>query len=237
MPLNSFLFDNKSLVEREKEKIYVNILSFLNPQSFLETVKLAHFFSNDETDTKTQSLQLAKSLDEIKQSGAEIFAKKDTYLTAKVEQMNGGLTNACFKLKTPKDCFFLRVPGKGSEEHLSRADEAYNVKIAHSLGFNIEIFFINPQTGLYVGEFIKDATPLTTQLLSEQKTMADVAAIFKTLHTNPNLFRNNCDIFTRLRDLIKKIENYQHTLLHDRSELESRLDYLFKSVLKIPVNW
>jgi thiamine kinase-like enzyme len=212
----------------KNDNAVLSIVTFLNPSSFLEAARLWNFILPDQKPIQEETLTLARSLDEIKKMGADIFAKNDSYLTARIVRMNGGLTNACFKLQTNKGFYFLRVPGKGSEEHLSREDEAYNIKIAHSLGFNIEIFFFNSQTGLYVGEFIHDPQPLTLDRLQQEQTMIDVAMILKTLHINPRLFRNTIDIFTRLKILIQKINSHSHTMLKDQTILFDRINTLYQ---------
>ncbi|MFI4919852.1 MAG: hypothetical protein ACHP65_09890, partial [Legionellales bacterium] len=224
MPLEPLRFFDSN--RAESNAIYTRILSFLDPHSFLEALTLSDFLSIYPDPAKEASHNLACALDEIKQAGADVFAQEHYCLTAKVETMTGGLTNACFKLKTPKGNYFLRIPGKGSEEHLSRDHEAYNVKVAHELGFNIEIFFFNPKTGLYVGEFINESQPLTRTLLEHKQTMQDVAVILKTLHTSTKKFINDIDIFTRLRNLMQHIEGYDHRLLYDKADLLQKLQKL-----------
>lgn len=222
MPLDPYFFTSP-----DPGSIYTRVFSFLNPSSFLEAAKLTHFFVNEKASAaKEKSLDLASSLDEIKKSHKDLFAQEDTFLSAKADRLGDGLTNACFKLKTGKGTYFLRVPGKGSSEHLSREDEAYNIEVARSLGFNIEIHFLNPKSGMYIGEFLENAIPLTPTVLAQKQTMLDVAAVLKTLHTNPILFKNTIDIFTRLDNLLKKIDSYQHKLIADRSELDFVLGQL-----------
>jgi thiamine kinase-like enzyme len=222
LPLNPYFFTSP-----DPGSIYTRVFSFLNPSSFLEAAKLTHFFVDKKASAaKETSLDLAHSLDEIKKSCTDIFSHDDTFLSAKAERMGDGLTNACFKLKTGMGTYFLRVPGKGSSEHLSREDEAYNIEVARSLGFNIEIHFLNPKSGMYIGEFLENARPLTPTVLAQKQTMLDVAAVLKTLHTNQMLFKNTIDIFTRLNNLLEKIDSYQHQLIADRSRLNHVLGQL-----------
>lgn len=192
-----------------EEKVITQILSFLNPRSFLQAAILWNFMLVKGDPVREQTESVAQSLDEIKNADANIFCHADTCLTAKIERISGGLTNACFKLKTSQGAFFLRIPGKGSEEHLSREDESYNVKVIEPLGFNIQFHFINARTGLYVSEFIQDPTPLTSHQLHSPETLREVAGILKTLHGHPTLFRNTLDCFKRLEKLLEKLENYR----------------------------
>lgn len=203
-----------------------NILTFLNPKSFLQAAKLWQFMLPDAWDDKDRTLSLAASLDKIKQAKADIFSDEDTCLTATLTPVPGGLTNACFQLKTKKGAYFLRIPGKGSEEHLSRQDEAYNVQAVESLDFNIRFHFLDNQSGLYVSEFIDNPTPLTPEALAERKTLCDVAGILKTLHSHRIMFSNTLDTFTRLKTLIDKIDAYGHTWLYDRATTMSCLNQL-----------
>lgn len=222
MPLNSFLSANTP----GTEQVYVSILEYLNPKSFLEVVQLAHFFSEENKQSKDESKVLARSLDEIRNADNDVFTQEDTVLTTKAQRMIGGLTNLSYKVITAKNWLFMRIPGPGSEQHVSRIVEAHNLKLVRSLGLNIQIFFINEKTGLYIGEFIKDARPLTEELLQQKQTMFDIARVLKKLHTSTVLFLNNYDNFTRLKDLLDKIDAYGHTLLHDRTILDERLQAL-----------
>lgn len=145
-------------------------------------------------------------------------------------RMKGGMTNDCFDVRTASGKrFFLRVPGQGSDQHLSREDEAYNLSLASQLGITVQTYAINPTTGLYLGEFIEDGKPLTADVLSQEQTMRDVADIFKRLHSSPHLFKNNIDIFTRLEDLINKIDAApNHVWSHNRESLKTRIALLRK---------
>jgi len=209
----------------------VKIRCFMDPTNFLEAAQLLPVWKKQQHSLQfvremNDTLARSKAWHELKTAGADIFTDEDTRVTAAFHPIKGGLTNTCFRLQTLKGNFFLRIPGKGSEEHLSRQDEGFNVQVAQGLGFNIEIYFFNPKTGLYVGEFLPDAIPLTRNILAQRQTMRDVAGIFRTLHASPVLFKNTIPIFTRLENLLTKIDAYEHTLLHDRRQLMCQLDLL-----------
>lgn len=211
------------------KKARVRVPCFMDPAHFLQATELMPVWRNQDVQFAREisaALMRSNAWHELKTASAEIFTEQDTRVSAAFHPMQGGLTNACFRLQTRKGTFFLRIPGEGSEEHLSRHDEAFNVRVAQQLGFNIEIYFFNPKTGLYVGEFLSNAAPLTPDILSQKQTMHDVAAVFKTLHASPVLFRNDISIFTRLNNLLKKVDGYHYTLLHDRKTLMKRIQLL-----------
>lgn len=212
----------------EKEpKVYANILSFLNPKSFQQAAILWKFMQPNTNRRYRTTMKVAEALDEIKKAGATIFNDNDSYLTARIERITGGLTNASFRLTTKKGTYFLRIPGEGSEAHLSREDEAHNLRVIQDFDFNVRFKFIDDSSGLCVRKFIENPTPLTPDLIAQTQTLRDVAHILKTLHTHPHLFKNTMDTFTRLKGLVEKIDAHTtHRWLHDRAKLTKYLAHL-----------
>jgi thiamine kinase-like enzyme len=203
----------------------IPLLCSVEPQAFIEATTPL-IMPNQPSEFSRQlerCLIHAKIWHEIKISADTIFNESDTHLLAAFEELKGGLTNTCFRLRTNKGNFFLRVPGKGSEDHLSREDEAYNLNLVKNMNFNIEIFFLNPKTGLYVGEYLESVTALSPDVLSKRQTMKDVASIFKVLHNSNILFKNTLSIFGRLKDLLHKINQRHHPLSQDPHQLVQRI--------------
>lgn len=207
MPFSPYFFADAKL--KKEQQVYTNILLFLDPKTFLEAAKLTHFFCHERDPENHKARDLAKALDTIKRETSTIFASDDTCLSANVSRLSGGLTNASFKLKTNKGSYFLRIPGAGSEDHISREDENYNLKVVLSdLKINIQVYFFDAK-GMYIGEFLDNARPLTGDLLTQKQTILDVAALFRILHKNPVLFRNNLDIISRLERLYLVLQSYK----------------------------
>lgn len=170
------------------------------------------------------SVKRSQAWHEIKHSEPSVIPEHETRDSTKFHLLSGGMTNTCYRVSTQNGLFFVRIPGKGSEEHLSRRDEAYNLSIIKQLGLNIDIHYINPHSGLYAGEFIDKAQ--NPNSLESHETLSKIVKIFKKLHTSEQLFINNIEIFDRLTGLLKNIDKHGHPLLHDRKELNERLKLL-----------
>ena len=91
----------------EKEpKVYADILTFLNPRSFEQAAILWKFMQPNSKRRYRTTMKVAKALDEVKKSGATIFNDDDSYLTARIDRITGGLTNASFRLSTQRGVLF-----------------------------------------------------------------------------------------------------------------------------------
>src|SRR3954447_7394387 len=75
-----------------------------------------------------------------------------------IEQL-GGLTNLVFKAGE----FCLRIPGKGTEEYINRANEAVAACEAAKAGVAPEVLHVDPGTGMMVTRFIAGAETMSPE--------------------------------------------------------------------------
>src|SRR5262245_46064911 len=66
----------------------------------------------------------------------------------------GGLTNLVFRID---DEFCLRIPGKGTEEYINRANEAVAAREAARAGVSPEVLHFDAKTGIMVTRYIDGA--------------------------------------------------------------------------------
>src|SRR5438034_2987403 len=71
----------------------------------------------------------------------------------------GGLTNRVYRL----GAFCLRIPGKGTEEYISRANEAVAAREAAKAGVSPELLHFDEKTGLMVTRFIDGAATMSAE--------------------------------------------------------------------------
>jgi len=95
----------------------------------------------------------------------------------------GGLTNHTYKV-TMKDGaeYVVRIPGEGTEEMIVRSDEKKSTKLACDLGVDAKMLYFGDD-GSKVTEYIPNAVTMSAELLHEPKHIAQVAEIFKKMHT------------------------------------------------------
>jgi thiamine kinase-like enzyme len=71
----------------------------------------------------------------------------------------GGLTNAVFRAGGA----VVRLPGKGTEEYIDRANEAVAAREAARAGVSPEVLHVDPDSGVMVTRFIADTVTMTPE--------------------------------------------------------------------------
>lgn len=104
----------------------------------------------------------------------------DSY--ASIRRM-GGLTNHTYHviLKDGSE-YVVRIPGEGTEEMIVRSDEKISTKLACDLGIDAEVLYFGDD-GSKVTRYIPNAVTMSSETLKEPKHIAQMAEIFKKLHT------------------------------------------------------
>ena len=91
----------------------------------------------------------------------------------------GGLTNRVYCAGTA--C--LRLPGRGTEEYINRANEAVAAREAAHAGLSPDVLHVDPASGIMVTRFIDGAVTMSPDLFrSREGAPARAAQAFRRLH-------------------------------------------------------
>jgi thiamine kinase-like enzyme len=108
------------------------------------------------------------------------------------------LTNRNFKLVLGAEQYVLRIPGAGTADYIDRAAEAYNARLAASIGIAPEICFVDAASGLMLTRFVPESAPLSAADLREPATLRRAAGLLKRLHESRLPFRGRMELFPKL---------------------------------------
>lgn len=99
-------------------------------------------------------------------------------------QKMGGLTNDTYyvAMKDGKE-YAVRLPGKGTEDLIVRADERISTELACTLGIDARCLYFGAD-GSKVTEYIPDAVTMSADSLKEEIHIRQIAEIFQKLHTS-----------------------------------------------------
>jgi thiamine kinase-like enzyme len=112
----------------------------------------------------------------------------------------GGLTNLVFKVGG--HC--LRVPGKGTEEYIDRANEAVAAREAARAGVSPEVLHFDPESGVMVTRFVAGAETMTPQNFRDRTgSPARAAQAFRRLHDSGAVFPFRFELFSMIDDYLK----------------------------------
>lgn len=96
----------------------------------------------------------------------------------------GGLTNTNYKVRTTQSTYILRIPGKCTEEMISRKNEKYNSKLGYLLNMNVDTLYFSDQSGIKITKYIDNAETLNGESAQLEENIKQITAILKNLHNS-----------------------------------------------------
>ncbi|MER8634759.1 phosphotransferase family protein [Mesorhizobium sp. M0854] len=112
----------------------------------------------------------------------------------------GGLTNLVFSGKD----FCLRIPGKGTEEYINRANEAVAAREAAKAGVSPHVLHVDAETGVLVTRFVAGAETMSPgKFKTRPGSPARAGKAFRRLHTSGAVFPSRFELFAMIDDYLK----------------------------------
>ncbi|PAQ08654.1 phosphotransferase family protein [Mesorhizobium temperatum] len=112
----------------------------------------------------------------------------------------GGLTNLVFRAGD----VCLRIPGKGTEEYINRANEAVAAREAAKAGVSPELLHVDGETGVMVTRFIAGAETMSPEKFKTRHgSPARAGKAFRRLHTSGAVFPFRFELFAMIDDYLK----------------------------------
>jgi thiamine kinase-like enzyme len=112
----------------------------------------------------------------------------------------GGLTNLVFRAGD----VCLRIPGKGTEEYINRANEAVAAREAAKAGVCPELLHVDGETGVMVTRFVVGAETMSPEKFkTRQGSPARAGKAFRRLHTSGAVFPFRFELFAMIDDYLK----------------------------------
>ncbi|MBL8710936.1 MAG: phosphotransferase family protein [Rhodospirillaceae bacterium] len=124
----------------------------------------------------------------------------------------GGLTNKNFLLGTPKGKFVLRIPGEGTSEYISRANEAHAAQVTSDIGVNAPLHFFDPVDGIQLAGFIEGAATLNTERFRDLGSVRRAAQSLRRVHDSGKSFRNRFELFQMIDEYLDILSRKGATL-------------------------
>lgn len=116
----------------------------------------------------------------------------------------GGLTNLVFAISHGKEQFVLRLPGKGTEEYINRANEAQAASEAARAGVSPDVRFADPETGVMVTQLVGNAVTMSPDnFKSVHGAPARAGEVFRRLHASGASFSFRFELFSMIDEYLK----------------------------------
>jgi thiamine kinase-like enzyme len=112
----------------------------------------------------------------------------------------GGLTNAVFRAGGA----VVRLPGKGTEEYIDRANEAVAAREAARVGVSPEVLHVDPASGVMVTRYIADTVTMTPETFRSRAGAPGRAGLaFRRLHGSGAVFPARFELFAMIDDYLR----------------------------------
>jgi thiamine kinase-like enzyme len=116
----------------------------------------------------------------------------------------GGLTNLVFRVDLGGEQYALRVPGKGTEEYINRANEAVAAREAARAGVSPDVLYFDANTGLMVTRLVDNAVTMSPALFKERGSAPARAGLaFRKLHGSGAKFSFHFELFQMIDGYLK----------------------------------
>lgn len=147
----------------------------------------------------------------------------------------GGMTNNNYKIEIDNKYYVLRVPGKGTEDMISREDEIKNAIYADEIGINCRVVYFNKESGVKISKFIENAQTLSPESTKNQNNMIMVCEILKKLHNYDKKMSNNFNIYGKIEQYEKLAKEVNAIFFDDYYEVKNKVLYLKNIMDKLDV--
>jgi len=112
----------------------------------------------------------------------------------------GGLTNLVYRAGG----LCLRIPGKGTEEYINRANEAVAAREAARAGVSPEVLHADAGTGVLVTRFLAGAETMSPEKFKTRPgSPARAGEAFRKLHSSGAVFPFRFELFSMIDDYLK----------------------------------
>ena len=116
----------------------------------------------------------------------------------------GGLTNLVFRADHAGEQYVLRIPGKGTEEYINRANEAQAARAAAKAGVSPDVVYVDAGTGVMVTRLVDGAVTMSPEKFkSIAGAPARAGQVLRKLHTSGAIFDFRFELFAMIDDYLK----------------------------------
>lgn len=138
----------------------------------------------------------------------------------------GGLTNRTYKVVLENhEAYTIRIPGEGTEEMISRSNERVSTVLASELGVDAQLLYFGDK-GEKVSRYITNAQTMSVQLLRNPKQIAQMAEIFRKVHT--------CGVDTKVPfEVFDMAAGYEKIILNNAVVMNDDYDLVKEKVIQI----
>ncbi|MBQ8306770.1 MAG: phosphotransferase family protein [Blautia sp.] len=153
-----------------------------------------------------------------------------------IEMLDGGFTNISYLILANGEKYIIRIPGKGTNEYICRADEIENMKRLSKTGLLPRIFYSDSDSGIIISSYVEDNEPFKVEDIGNRKKLKAVCTALSSLHNSGILLNNEFDIIATKNHYIEVLDeigvDLPKEVLSNTEKLDEAVHYLFSKFPK-----
>lgn len=114
----------------------------------------------------------------------------------------GGLTNQNYKVSSPLGDFVLRMPGAGTSEYISRANESLAARITSEIGVNAPLIYFDERDGVQLTRFIEGGVTMNAERFKDLGSVRRAAQSLRRVHDCGRPFKNRFELFQMIDEYL-----------------------------------
>lgn len=136
-----------------------------------------------------------------------------------VKVLKKGMTNRSFQFDCKEKSYIMRIPGEGTEQLINRAQEYEVYQTIKPLRICDEVFYMNPESGYKVSEYLDDARVSNSRNWDEVKECCDM---LKAFHEKKLRVGHRFDIFKQI-EFYENLWNGAPSVYQDYNETKKKV--------------
>lgn len=153
-----------------------------------------------------------------------------------IERLDGGFTNISYLIIANGVKYIIRIPGKGTNEYICRADEIENMKRLSKTGLLPRMIYADSDTGIIISSFVEDNEPFKIEDIGNRRKLKAVCMALSSLHNSGILLNNEFDIIVVKNQYVEILGemgvDLPKEVLNSTKKLDGAVHYLFNKYPK-----
>ncbi|MBT4521267.1 MAG: phosphotransferase family protein [Halieaceae bacterium] len=146
----------------------------------------------------------------------------------------GGLTNLVFRVQHEQQHYLLRLPGKGTEEYINRADEHRAAQIAADAGVSAQLYYFDESNGIMLAEFIEGAT-LNSERFKDIGSVRRAGRALHRMHSSGEKFAKPFNVFEQIDEYLELVVKLNASLPEGYTQVKNDAGQVRRALQSSPV--
>lgn len=185
-----------------------------------------------EINTYEQLRELDSQSEQLKTEAIRVIAEALGVKTTEIERitmLKKGMTNRSFRFSCKEKDYIMRIPGEGTDQLINRRQEAAVYDVVNPQGLCDSVFYINPDNGYKVTEYLSPARVCDPE---DREDIKKCMKVLRAFHEKELQVDHEFDLFGQMEyyetlwngasSIYRDYENTKHNVLSLKAYIDAQ---------------